>query len=69
MLSQSPTGGFQGQSLVVTDKSDSVVTKRSRSRRRKKTVWRKMKSTYGIGLLQLCAMYNPTNKRLNNSGR
>lgn len=27
MLSQSPAGGFQGRSLVVMDKSDSVVTK------------------------------------------
>jgi hypothetical protein len=27
MLGQSPTGGFQRQSLVVADKSDSVVTK------------------------------------------
>jgi len=39
MLSQSLSGGFQGGSLVVTDKGDSVVTKKgSRSRRRKKPV-------------------------------
>lgn len=68
MLNQSPAGGSQSESLVVTDKSDSVSQKRSRSRRRKKPVRRKMNSTHDIGLLTTQENVYPTQQGLDDNG-
>jgi len=68
MLSQLPAGGFQGQSLVVMDKSDSVVTKTLTLPSEKENSVTQGENQHGIGLLTTLGNIHPTHKRPNNSG-